>query len=154
MAKCKYLSLFAPLMKRPPDTNSEAWLRECIHATDALPLDDAIKVDILDNLMILSGLGYGSETISRILLQEGLMDAIMRESTFAQYIMKQGIERGERKSTLEGLIDVLEIRFGLSEAHPISARIAAIDDLQHLKQLHRTAIQVPSLAAFEQALEA
>ena len=145
-------------MKRPPDTDSEAWLRECIYATDALPLDDAIKVDILDNLMILSGLGYESETISRILLQEGLMDAIMRESTFAQYIMKQGIEqgieRGQRKSTLEGLIDVLEIRFGLSEAHPIADRIAAIDDLQRLKQLHRTAIQVSSLAAFEQALDA
>ena len=145
---------FTPLMKRPADTDSEAWLRECIYATDALPLDDAIKVDILDNLMILSGLGYEAETISRILLQEGLMDAIMRESTFAQYIMKQGIERGERKSTLEGLIDVLEIRFGLSEAHPIADRIAAIDDLQRLKQLHRTAIQVSSLAAFEQALDA
>ena len=62
------------------------------------------------------------------------MDAIMRESTSAQYIMKQsreegieqGIERGQRKSTLEGLIDVLEIRFGLSEAHPIADRIATI----------------------------
>ena len=86
------------------------------------------------------------------------MDAIMRESTSAQYIMKQsreeGIEQGQRKSTLEGLIDVLEIRFGLSEAHPIADRIATIDDLQRLKQLHRTAIQVSSLAAFEQALDA
>ena len=145
---------FAPLMKRPTDTDSEAWLRECVHATDALPLDDAIKVDILGNLMILSGLGYGSETINRIFLQEGFMDAIMRESTSAQYIMKQGIERGQRKSTLEGLIDVLEIRFGLSAAHPIADRIAAIDDLQRLKQLHRAAIQVSSLAAFEQALDA
>ena len=160
---------FTPLMKRPADTDSEAWLRECIYATDALALDDAKKVDILDNLMILSGLGYGSKTISRILLQEGLMDAIMRESTFTQYIMKQGreegrkegreqgieqgIERGQRKSTLEGLIDVLEIRFGLSEAHPIADRIAAIDDLQRLKQLHRVAIQVSSLEAFEQVLD-
>ena len=32
-------------------------------------------------------------------------------------------------------------------------RIAAIDDLQHLKQLLRSAIQVSSLAAFEQALD-
>ena len=161
---------FAPLMKRPADTDSEAWLRECVHATNALPLDDAIKVDILGNLMILSGLGYGSVTINRILSQEGLMDAIMRESSFAQYIMKQGIEKGreegiekgieqgraegQRKSTLEDLIDVLEIRFGLGAAHPIADRIAAIDDLQRLKQLHRAAIQVSSLEAFEQALDA
>ena len=144
---------FAPLMKRPADTDSEVWLRECVHATDALPLDDAIKVDILDNLMILSGLGYGSETIKRILLQEGLMDAIMRESTFAQYILQQGVEKGGRQRAIEDLIDVLEIRFGLSEAHPIADRIAAIDDLQRLKQLHRAAIQVSSLEAFQQMLD-
>ena len=82
------------------------------------------------------------------------MDAIMRESTFAQYIMKQGIEQGERKSTLEGLIDVLEVRFGLREVHPIADRIAAIDDLQRLKQLRRSALQVSSLEAFQQALDA
>ena len=90
------------------------------------------------------------------------MDAIMRESTSAQYIMKQGIEkgredgieRGQRKGTLEDLMDVLEIRFGLSAAHPIFDRIAAIDDLQLLKQLHRAAIQVSNLEAFEQALDA
>ena len=153
---------FTPLMKRPADTDSETWLRECVHATDALPLDDAIKVDILDNLMILSGLGYGSETINRILLQEGLMDAIMRESTFAQYLLEQEIEenkeqwiqQGERERAVEDILDVLEIRFDLSEAHPLSARIAAIDDLQRLKQLLRTAIQVSNIEAFQQALDA
>ena len=148
---------FTPLMKRPADTDSEAWLRACVHATDALPLDESIKVDILGNLMILSGLGYGSETINRIFFQEGLMDAIMRESSSAQYILQQGIEKGRAegqiKSTLEDLMDVLEIRFGLSAAHPIADRIAAIDDVQRLKQLHRVAIQVSSLEAFEQALD-
>ena len=152
---------FTPLMKRPADTDSDAWLRECIHATDALPLDGSIKVDILSNLMILSGLGYESETIKRILLQEGLMDAIMRESTFAQYIMKQGIEKGREEGIEEGIEkgiqesiqEVLEIRFGLSEAHPIAERISAIDDLQHLKQLHRSAVQVSNIEAFQQVLD-
>ena len=153
---------FTPLMKRPADTDSETWLRECVHATDALPLDDAIKVDILDNLMILSGLGYGAETINRILLQEGLMDAIMRESTFAQYLLEQEIEenkeqwiqQGERERAVEDILEVLEIRFDLSEAHPLSARIAAIEDLQRLKQLLRSAIQVSNIEAFGQALDA
>ena len=54
---------------------------------------------------------------------------------------------------IEAILDVLEIRFDLSEAHPLSARIAAIDDLQRLKQLHRAAIQVSSLEAFEQVLD-
>ena len=148
---------FVPLMKRPVGIDSEAWLRHCVDATNALRVDESIKVDFLGRLMILSGLEYDPILINRILLQEGLMDAIMRESSFTQYIMKQGIEQGieqgERRSTIGAILDVLEIRFDLSEAHPLSARIAAIDDLQRLKQLHRAAIQVSSLEAFQQILD-
>ena len=82
------------------------------------------------------------------------MDAIMCESSFAQYIKQQGIEQGERKSTLEDILEVLEIRFDMHETHPLSDRIASINDLQRLKQLHRAAIQVSSLEAYEQALDA
>ena len=149
---------FVPLMKRPVGIDSEAWLRQCVDATNALPVDESIKVDFLGRLMILSGLEYDPTIINRILSQEGLMDAIMRESSFAQYIkqqgIEQGIEQGERKSTLEAILEVLEIRFDLSEVHPLSARIAAIDDLQRLKQLLRAAIQVPNLEAFQRVLDA
>ncbi|MCE2436317.1 MAG: hypothetical protein J4F29_25895, partial [Candidatus Latescibacteria bacterium] len=116
--------------------------------------------------------------INRILLQEGLMDAIMRESSFAQYIKQlgieqgreqgreegieqgieqgigQGIEQGERRSTIGAILEVLEIRFDMHETHPLSARIVVIDDLQRLKQLLRAAVQVSSLEAFEQTLDA
>ena len=85
------------------------------------------------------------------------MDAIMRESSFAQYIkqlgIEQGIEQGERRSTIGAILEVLEIRFDMHETHPLSARIVAIDDLQRLKQLLRAAVQVSSLEAFEQALD-
>ena len=93
------------------------------------------------------------------------MDAIMRESSFAQYIkqqgieqgreegIEQGIEQGERRSAIGAILEVLEIRFDLSETHPLSTRIAAIDDLQRLKQLLRAAIQVSSLEAFQQVLD-
>ncbi len=67
---------------------------------------------------------------------------------------EEGIEQGERKSTLEDILEVLEIRFNMHESHPVSARIAAIDDLQRLKQLHRAAIQVVSLEAFQHLLDA
>ncbi len=83
---------FAPLMKRPDRIDSEAWLHQCVDATNALPLDESIKVDLLGRLMILSGLEYDPTLINRILSQEGLMDAIMRESSFAQYIKQEGIE--------------------------------------------------------------
>ena len=149
---------FASLMKRPVGIDSEGWLRQCVDATNALPVDESIKVDFLGRLMILSGLEYDPILINRILSQEGLMDAIMRESSFAQYIkqlgIEQGIEQGGRQRAIEDLLDVLEIRFDLSEAHPLSTRIAAIDDLQRLKQLHRAAIQVPNLEAFQRMLDA
>ncbi len=145
---------FVPLMKRPVGIDSEGWLHHCVDAANALAVDESIKVDILGKLMILGGLEYDPTLINRILLQEGLMDAIMRESSFAQYIKQQGIEQGERKSTLEAILEVLEIRFDLSEAHPLSTRIAAIDDLQRLKQLLRAAIQVSSLEAFQHLLDA
>ncbi len=60
---------------------------------------------------------------------------IIRESSLIQYFKQEGIEEGERRSTTEAILEVLEIRFDLSEAHPLSTRIAAIDDLQHLKQV-------------------
>ena len=144
---------FASLMKRPVGIDSEAWLRYCVDAANGLPVDESIKVDILERLMILSGLAYDEALINRILLQEGLMDAIMRESSFTQYIMKQGIERGERDRAIADIIEVLEIRFDLPETDPLSARIAAVTDLYHLKQLHRSAVQVSSLEAFQKILD-
>ena len=144
---------FTPLMKRPADTDSEAWLRQCIQATNAVPLDDSIKIDFLGGLAILSGLDYAPSTISRILSQEGLVDAIMRESSFAQYIKQQGIEQGVRERAIENLLDVLEIRFDLDESDLLSVRIATINDVQCLKQLHRAAVQVSNLEAFLQILD-
>ena len=68
--------------------------------------------------------------------------------------IEQGIKRGERDRAIADIFEVLEIRFDLNEAHPLSTRIAAIDDLQRLKQLHRAAIQVPNLEAFQRVLYA
>ena len=42
----------------------------------------------------------------------------------------------------------------MHETHPLSARIAVIDDFQRLKQLYRAAIQMSSLEAFQRVLDA
>ena len=158
---------FTPLMKPPDGMASEAWLRECVHTARARPMDRSAKANYLAGMVALSALVYESETISTIIFQEGIMD-IIRESSIIQYIVEESIEErreeireesreegreeGGRQRAIEDIIDVLEIRFGLSEAHPLSDRIAAIDDLQRLKQLHRAAIQVDSLEAFRDVL--
>ena len=146
---------FVPLMRptgRPAD-----WLETCMRAVQAQPLDRATKADCLAGMSLLSGLVYGRETVSAIFLKEGLMD-IIRESPVAQYLtqqgIEQGIEQGGRERAIEALLDVLEIRFALDAAEPLAARVRGMEDLQRLKHLHRAAIQVESLKAFQALLDA
>ena len=74
------------------------------------------------------------------------MDAIMRESSFAQYIKQVGIQ--------ESIQEVLEIRFGPAAVGQFAGRIATINDTQRLKQLHRAAVQVDGLDEFQRVLDA
>ena len=78
---------------------------------------------------------------------------LIRESSIIQYFKQEGREEGERKSTLEDILEVLEIRFDLPASHPLSDRISAIEDLQRLKQLHRAAVQVSNLNEFGRLLD-
>ena len=90
---------------------------------------------------------------------------LIRESSFAQYLtrqgiekgieqgIEQGIERGLEQGLRESIFAVLETRFGLPASHPLTARIETIDDVQHLKALLRTAVQVSSPEEFGQLLD-
>ena len=148
---------FAPLMKPPAGLEAAGWLSQCIHAAHALPIDRAAQADLLSGLSILSGLVYGSETITDLISREGIMD-ILRESSFAQYLTQQAREEGKEEGIEQGLResirDVLEIRFGLGVADTSAPLVAAISDVQHLKKLLRAAIQVASLEEFRALVEA
>ncbi len=147
---------FVPLMQRPKGVAAEAWLRQCVHRAQEIPMDETVKDNYLADLAILSGLVYKSETIMTI-----ISEATMYESSVVQYFtekgikqgIEQGIERGSRERAVEDLLDVLEIRFELASSDPLAVRIGAIDDVQRLKQLFRAAIQVPSLEAFRHLLD-
>ena len=143
---------FAPLMQRPAGVDAEAWLRQCVQRAQAVPMDETLKANYLADLAILSGLVYKSETIMTI-----ISEATMYESSVVQYFtekgIKQGIEQGGRDRTVEALLEVLAIRFGLAASDPLADLLGAIDDVQRLKQLHRAAIQVPSLEAFRHLLD-
>ncbi len=156
---------FTPLMKPPEGMALDAWLHQCIHTARTRPIDRSYRADSLAGMVALSELVYDSETISAIIFKEGIMD-ILRESSLFQSLtqqsraeareegFEQGIEQGGRQRTIEAILEVLEIRFDLNEAHPLSTRISAIDDLQRLKQLLREAIQLPNLEAFQRVLDA
>ena len=164
---------FTPLMQPPAGVAEAAWLAQCVAHAAVLPLAPAAKADCLAGLAILGGLAYNPQTITALLSKEQLMD-LMRESAFAQLLtedaraealkqgleqgleqgIKQGIEQGGRARAIEALLDVLAIRFGIAASDPLATHLGALDDVQHLKQLHRTAIQVPSLEAFSNLLDA
>lgn len=124
-------------------------------------VERSAKADYLASMAFLCGGLYDAETICKVLVEEDLMDLVF-ESSFVKQLIQQGREQGiqqgreqrKRDYAIENIIRVLEDRFDMHETHPLSARIAAIEDLQRLKQLHRAAIQVSSLEAFEQALDA
>ncbi len=149
---------FTPLMKPPEGMASDAWLHQCIHTARTHPIARSPKADYLAGMVALSELVYDSETISAVIFQEDIMDLIRESSLFqhlAQQSREEAREEGGRQRAIEDLLDVLEIRFDMPETHPLSTRIAAaIDDLQRLKQLLRTAVQVPNLDAFQRVLDA
>ena len=147
---------FTPLMQPPAGQAEAEWLEQCVVRVAALPLAPPDRADCLAGLATLSGLAYNPQTIAALLAKEQLMD-IIRESSFAQYLtasareeaLKQGIEQGIRESIQE----VLALRFQPEAVRGLADRLGAIDDGLRLKQLHRAAIQVPSLQAFSNLLD-
>ncbi len=143
---------FAPLMERPAGVDAEAWLRQCIHRAQEMPLDETIKANYLADLAMLSGLVYKSETIMTI-----ISEATMYESSVVQYFtekgIKQGIEQGIEQGIRESIQEVLELRFQPEAVRGLVARLGAINDVQRLKQLFRAALQVSSLEAFRPLLD-
>ena len=135
---------FAPLMQRPAGVDAEAWLRQCVNRAQAVPMDEPLKARYLADLAILSDLVYKSETIMTIIAEE-----TMYESSIVQHFTEKGIKQGSR----EFLLDVLALRFQPEDMQRLASRIEAIEDVQHLKQLHRAAIQVPSLEEFRRLLD-
>ena len=78
---------------------------------------------------------------------------LLRESSFAQYLTRQGVEQGIEQGLRESILAVLEVRFDLPASHPYAERVANVDDAQRLKALHRVAVQVSDLQAFGQLLD-
>ena len=134
---------FVPLMKPPQGMVAEQWLRRCVQTADTLPLDSTNKSNFFTDIAILSGLIHDSQTVTNIISEE-----TMYESSIVQYFT----ERGQRQQGIESILDILGMRFDSSEAETLKPTIETIEDLQHLKQLLRSAVQAPNLDEFKQTL--
>ena len=134
---------FVPLMKPPQGMAAAQWLRQCVQTADTLPLDSTNKSNFFTDIAILSGLIHDSQTVTNIISEE-----TMYESSIVQYFT----ERGQRQQGIESILDILGMRFDSSEAETLKPTIETIEDLQHLKQLLRSAVQAPNLDEFKQTL--
>ena len=146
-ARLKGLIPFAPLMKPPETMDSGRWLRECIRVADSVPQDASHKADYLTDTAILSGLIFEYQAIREIISEE-----TMYESSVIQHFTQRGIEQGERKSSIESILETLEIRFQPSEVDTLKPALERIEELQHLKRLRRAAMQVSTLDEFKRIL--
>ena len=140
---------FTPLMKRPADMNEEQWLRRCVQTADGIDVPN--KPEYLGSLAVLGNLVYESQTILEIILEE-----TMQQPSIVEYVApqarEQGIQQGAQEATRENILEILAIRLQPDVAETFKPTLEAIDDLQRLKQLFRTAIQVESPEDFTQAL--
>ncbi len=103
-------------------------------------MDEADKPDYLASMAILSDLLLNFHDIRNILSEE-----TMQENSVIQYF--------ERKNTIELLLNVLEVRFQHSDVPILKPTLENIEENQRLRELHRKAVQVPSLDEFKRILE-
>ena len=162
-----------PLMKPPAGMDAETWLGQCVSTVEKAAIEKSARDDLVALLGIFSLLIYDIETISKF-----IEEAIMAESTFFQeYFDKELKRRTEelreqlekeqeeqleqlekeqevslRKSAVESVIDVLEMRFESSIVQALKPALDQVGDPQQLRQLRRSAVQVPTLEAFAELL--
>ena len=86
----------------------------------------------------------------------GQVEAEVRAEVEAEVrgqVIEQGIEQGREQGIRHSIQVVLELRFGASVAQVFAARLASIDDVQRLDDLHRVAVQASSLEEVSRLLD-
>ena len=140
---------FTPLMKPPVGLNTEAWLERCVETTRTAPVDSQTRGTLLFALSTLGSLAHDPTFFEKHISEE-----MMQESPFYQLVIQRGIEQGAREVSIKNILSALSTRFPHSDTQHVEQALEAIFSLDHLTELHLTAIQTPSFEAFLQALDA
>ena len=78
----------------------------------------------------------------------------MQQPSIIEYWTEQARQQTARENTRKHIFEVLEIRLQPDAVQTFKPAVDAIDDLQHLEQLHRAAVLAEDVEDFRQALEA
>ena len=76
------------------------------------------------------------------------MEVSMFESSTYRYIFEQG----QRENAVKYILSVLDARFRTGTDEELQLSLEAIEDMQRLETLYRTAVQTDSVEAFMQTL--
>ena len=143
---------FVPLMKPPPGTAPQDWIRKCVDAAHAAPVDETTRSTLLFAMSI-----FGSFIHPEVFFTQLITEEAMQHSPFFQRLRRQhlqeGIERGARENAIENMVAVLNERFPHSDVNTVKAALETINNLEHLKQLNLRASLTPSFEDFMRALE-
>lgn len=139
---------FTPLMRPPVGMSRVEWTERCAEVTQSLPLDTKARSNLMVELWVMSGLAHERQHISTLFSED-----IMEQSSIYQMIIERGIEQGAKRNAIENILDLLDRRFGASNAPDLSQQLETIDDLQQLKALFHEAIDVAHLENFMQVLQ-
>ena len=80
-----------------------------------------------------------------------MSEGIMQESPFIELIMQRGIEQGI-EVFIRNILSVLTKRFPLEDVQPVAKALESIKDLDHLSEIHLSAIDTPSVETFLQEI--
>ncbi len=139
---------FTPLMKPPAGMSGLEWTRHCAAVTQSLPVDSAVRNNLVVELWVMSGLAH-----ERPHLLTFIPEVIVRESSVYQMIIERGKQLGAKESTIAIILDLLDVRFDVSTAPDLTSLLEAIDDLQQLRHLVHAAFEAEHLENFLHALQ-
>ena len=131
--------------------NTEVWLERCVEKTEAAPVDSQTRGTLLFALSMFGGLVHDPSFFDELISEE-----IMQESPYYEIVIQRGVERGvqqgARETNIKNIVSVLTERFPQSDVQPVVHVLESIQDLDHLTELHRTAVKTSGVEAFLQAL--
>ena len=130
-------------MQPPAGMDPERWVRECIDATRAIPLDQETQADLLHGIFVFGGIVYNAELLERLIPEE-----LMRESK--GYQLER--ERILRETTINHISTVLKAKFPADIVNALTPVIQNISNVQRLEELHYAAARVQNIEAFTQML--
>ena len=131
--------------------NTQAWLERCVEKTVVAPVDSQTRGTLLFALSTLGSLAHNL-TFIQTLISEEMMQ--VSPFPFIEHLRKQGFEQGARENCITNILSVLAERFPMSDVQPIEQVLESIEELDHLTELHRTAVRTSSVETFLQALNA